>query len=203
MSKTVRLFVATCGGLLALSTLASSVKAQIAALPYPSIQIVGFTSIPANTCTDPFADVDVAANGNAATSDNFEIFANGALIYTWSGETMSWVSPSVPISSYGLSGATGMFAANSTLTARITSFAGANLSTADPTAGQVPAYVSEVSWNCTTGAQVGAIINQDLRETVAVTTLAPNALAFASLLLGLTGLCVASRREKKITRGAQ
>jgi hypothetical protein len=203
MSKGLKLFSATCSGLLALSTFVNSVNAQVAATPYPSIQIVGFTSIPSNTCTDPFADVDVAATGNASTSDNFEIFANGALIYTWDGETMSWVNPSVPISSYGMSGASGVFSADSTITGRITSFAGANQSASNPTTGQVPVYVSEVSWNCTTGVQVGEIVNRDLRETVAVTALAPNALVVASLLLGLIGLRIVSQREDKIAQRAQ
>ncbi len=162
-------------------------SAQSATVPFPSIQIAGFTNVPSNTCTSPAASVDVIANGNATTSDSYVVLVNGTLVFTWEGEDMAWANPPGPVSGYRIFGATGTFAANSVVTGRITTYAGVNSNVSDPTTGQVPAYSSEISWDCTTGAQVGAIVNRDLLAPAPVPTLNTGAFALLSLAIALAG----------------
>jgi hypothetical protein len=148
-----------CG--LATAALSSIAFAQFP--PPPFVRITGFLSTPSNTCTDPSASLDVIADGTSAHSDTYEIYVNGALHFRWAeGEDMSWVNGnSLP---YGLTSdaGSGSYVANTTIVGRITSYNRSNPSGPVFIAGE-PVYSSEISWNCTTGEQIGAIMNQDLR----------------------------------------
>lgn len=178
------------------AALAAPLAASAQSLPQPTIQITSFSEAPSGGCTEPNAVVTVFANGTAANSDTFLMLVNGALGYTWTGETMDW-SPAPPggANRYGIGGLSGSFAANSTITGRIVTYAGANTTAADPTTGQIAVYESEISWNCTTGAQVGPIVNRDLRVAVGVPVNAPFALLTAALALVIGGFAALRRRN--------
>ncbi|MGL5003639.1 MAG: hypothetical protein ACRDAM_11925 [Casimicrobium sp.] len=178
----------------ALSALVSassySTNATAQSLPLPSIQIGGFDAgSPSGGCTAPAANLNGLANGNANHSDSFAMLVNGALVYTWEeGERMEWVPVGGgAFSGYSVNGTLGAIAANSTITARIVTYGGANASATNPTTGQLPVFVSEISWNCSTGAQVGAVVNRDLRTAQAVPTLTSTWLGILFVLLAYIG----------------
>jgi hypothetical protein len=160
--------------------------------PPPSVQITGIdTSQPRGSCDLPAIELLVNANGNASHSDNFFVIANGELIYSWSGESMAWVNVA-GANTYSISAGTANLAPNTTVTARIDTYDSVNPDGPIFTAGDV-VYRSEISWNCTTGAPLGAISNFNLRANTVVPTLQPIALMCAALLLGLIG----ARQSKK------
>ncbi|MBS0590791.1 MAG: hypothetical protein JSR65_09150 [Proteobacteria bacterium] len=135
--------------------------------PFPSIQITGLAGTPSGGCTSPSIRVNLWANATSANSDNYTISVNGVVQYTWTGETSGYGPQPAPpggaaSNAYGINGLNGTFAANSTITGTITTYAGVAAS-GPVTAGQTPTYQSSISWNCTTGAQVGSIVNVDLR----------------------------------------
>jgi hypothetical protein len=174
---------------------ASAATIGLALGPLPSVQITGIDpSQPRGSCDLPAIELLVDANGNASHSDNFFVLANGVLIYTWSGESMAWVNVA-GANTYSISAGTANLAPNTTVTVRIETYDSVNPSGPIFTAGDA-VYRSEISWNCTTGAQLGAINNFDLRINTTVPTLQPTALVFAALLLGLIGV----RRSRKHAR---
>ncbi len=178
------------------AALAAPILAGAQGLPQPTIQITAFNGVPSGGCTAPRASVTVFANGTAANSDNFVMLVNGTLSYTWTGETMGW-SPAPPGGphGYGINGLSGSFAANSIITGRIITYAGTNATAPNPTTGQIPVYESEISWDCTTGAQVGSIVNRDLRAAVGVPVNTPFALLAAALALVVGGFAALRRRN--------
>jgi hypothetical protein len=174
---------------------ASAVTTAFALGPLPSVQITGIdTSQPRGSCDLPAIELLVNANGNASHSDNFFVLANGELIYSWSGESMAWVNVA-GANTYSISAGTANLAPNTTVTARIDTYDSVNPGGPIFTAGEV-VYRSEISWNCTTGAQLGAINNFNLRARAIVPTLQPTALVFVALLIGMIGV----RQSKKHVR---
>ncbi len=160
----------------------------------PFIRITGFVSgTVSGGCTAPSAELTVAAEGTAQHSDTFKMWVNGALTYTWTGETMAWVATSATPITYGINGATGAYAANAVITGKIVTYDGVNSTAANPTTGQRAVYESEISWNCTTGAQVGDIVSRDLRAPRDI----PSAPMYglAALMFALAGAGLHSRRR--------
>lgn len=176
--------------MIGLSAALGSVDALAQVAPY--VQVVSINS--AGTCDNPGANVTVNASGTSSNSDNFTIAANGSVYYTWTGETMSWASPA-GLHSYGINGGSATLAPNTTVTGVITAYAGAATS-GNPTTGQVPVYRTTVQWNCTTGAQVGTVLNEDLRFSV-VPTLSELGLLGLSGLAALLGLASLSTRRRR------
>jgi len=169
----------------------------LAQRPTPTIAITPDFLL-AGGCTNPGAIVSIFANGTAANSDTFTVLVNGVLAYTWTGETMHW-SPPPPggAGTYGFYGLIGVYPANTVLTGVVTTYEGANPSASDPTTGQKAVYVASVSWNCTTGARVGAITNLDVRLGPAPVN-SPGALFATAMSIGLAGLLWLRRRRKSI-----
>lgn len=155
---------AACWSIAASSLVASSlIAAQTTALA-PSIRIVGFATTPANSCAEPAVSVNVLADGDARHSDTYSILVDGRVRYHWvEGETMAWANTSAPLP-YGLTSdaLTGSFPANTVITGQILTYNGANPAGPVFTAGAA-VFISQISWNCTTGQQVGAVSNVDLR----------------------------------------
>jgi hypothetical protein len=172
-----------------IGALCASAAANLLAFgPFPSVQITGIdTSQPRGGCDAPSIELLVEATGSAFQSDNFYVLANGALIYRWTGESMAWVDPA-GANTYSIS--TGSVAANlpanTRVTAVIETYDSVNLVGPNFVAGNA-VYRSEISWDCTTGVQLGAIGNFDLRVNSVVPTLQPAAIALAALLLGFVG----------------
>jgi IPTL-CTERM motif len=165
-----------------------SAASALALGPFPSVQITGIdTSQPRGSCDAPSIELFVEANGTGSQSDNFFVLADGALIYSWTGESMTWVNTAGP-NTYSVStgGAAANLPANTRVTARIETYDSVNPAGPIFVAGNA-VYRSEISWNCTTGAQLGSVNNFDLRVNSIVPTLQPAALAFAALLLGFMG----------------
>jgi hypothetical protein len=131
----------------------------------PFVQITGFAAVPSNTCTDPGASLNVRASGTAAHSDSYAIFVNGTEHYSWrQGEDMSWATAaSEP---YGLNSdpGSGSYVENTIITGQIVTYSRSNPAGPVFIAGDA-VYMSEIRWNCTTGAQIGAIANVDLRSS--------------------------------------
>jgi hypothetical protein len=179
----------TCA--LALAAMLPTARAQQGITPF--VQILGFASIPIESCNDPGATLNVLANGTVAHSDTYAIFVNGALHYRWAeGEDMSWVSErALP---YGLNSnaGSGSFVANSTITGQIVTFSRSNPSGPIFTAGE-PVFSSQISWNCTTGEQVGPILNLDLRpQRVPL----PTPWWLLAALLAMAALCGQARLQR-------
>jgi hypothetical protein len=178
---------------IAVATSAATGQTPSSSPPTPFIRISGFApGSPDGGCSAPSANLIVVADGNARHSDNFTMSVNSALVYTWTGETMAWLVASAAPVTYSINGATGTFPANATVTGKITTYDGVNATAANPTTGQRAVYESEISWNCTTGAQVGAIVNRDLRTPRDVPSVSTLGLFF--LLLAITGIGLHSRR---------
>jgi hypothetical protein len=148
--------------------------------PLPSAQITGFVSPPINSCDLPYATLAVEANGDATTSDTFFIYANGSEIYRWSGENMSWAQPPGP-NTYSVAGEFAGLAPGTTLTAAIVTYDSANPLGPLFYAGNA-IYRSQISWNCTSGAQLGNLSNEDLRPRE-IPLLSTDALVGLALLL--------------------
>lgn len=187
MNQKLRFVAAAIG----LSAALGSVDALAQVAPY--IQVTSINST--GTCTSPGATVTVNANGTASNSDNYTLAANGSVFYTWVGETMSWAPVGGGPHSYGINGGSATLAPNTTVTGVITTYAGAATS-GNPTTGQVPVYRTTVQWNCTTGAQVGTVLNEDLRFSV-VPTLSELGLLGLSGLAALLGLASLSTRRRR------
>jgi hypothetical protein len=172
-----------------IGALCASAAANVLALgPFPSVQITGIdTSQPRGGCDAPSIELFVEANGSALQSDNFFVLADGALIYRWTGESMAWASPAgANTYSVNSGGVAANLPANTRVTAAIETYDSVNPVGPNFVAGNA-VYRSEISWDCTTGAQLGAIGNLDLRASSIVPTLQPVAIALAALLLGFAG----------------
>jgi hypothetical protein len=154
-------FLRAIGYLLIAMGIASIAHAQEATSPF--VQIVGFASNPGQSCVDPGATLNVLASGSGATSDTYAIFVNGTLHYRWAeGEDMSWVTASALPYGMNSNAGSGSYLPNSTITGQITTFSRSNPSGPIFIAGE-PVFSSEISWNCTTGEQIGPIVNLDFR----------------------------------------
>jgi hypothetical protein len=161
--------------------LATGFASAQASEPFPSIRILGFVAPPTNSCTVPYAELDVVANGNANTSDTFVIVVNGVERYRWGGETMVWANPPGP-NIYSIVGDALNLPANTMLTAIVTTYDSANPSSAVVYAGNAVTS-SQISWNCTSGQLVGGISNLDLRpKSVPALPIPSAALLLAALL---------------------
>ncbi|MBL8310487.1 MAG: IPTL-CTERM sorting domain-containing protein [Burkholderiales bacterium] len=175
--------------LLGVSTALASGHAFAQQAPY--IQIQSISSVNGG-CSTPGVSVSVIAYGNASHSDNFTIGANGAVHFTWTGETMGWASNNGSPQGYGINASSTAVAANTIMSGVITAYEGA-APTGNPTTGQRAVYRSTVQWNCTTGAQVGQVLNEDLRASV-VPTMSTGGLLGLSALIGLAAVAVRRRR---------
>jgi hypothetical protein len=127
----------------------------------PSLRIVGFVSPPINSCETPYAELNIVANGDADSSDTFFILANNVEIYRWTGETMAWAIPP-GANTYSVSGVPADLLPNTTITVRVVTYSGVNPGGSPVYAGDA-VTVSQISWNCTSGIQVGEIATFDLR----------------------------------------
>jgi hypothetical protein len=173
---------------------ASLSVAQATRDPSPSIRILGFADVPSNTCTEPSVSVNVVANGTAQHSDTYAILVDGTPRYRWAeGETMAWATSSEPLP-YGLTSdaLTGSFPPNTVITGQIVTYSESN--PAGPTfiAGNA-VFLSQISWNCTTGQQVGEATNIDLRPREPVPV--HGGAALAGLIAAIAG--VALRRTNR------
>jgi hypothetical protein len=185
VQRSAKIFLAN---VIAVSASAAIGQTPPASPPTPFIRITGFVSgSPSGGCLAPSADLLVIADGNSLHSDNFKMSVNSVLAYTWTGETMAWLATSPTPVTYGLNGAIGSFSANAIVTGKIITYDGANATATNPTTGQRAVYESEISWNCTTGAQLGAIINRDLRTPRDVPSVSMRELVLLALAIVVVG----------------
>jgi hypothetical protein len=156
--------------------------------------VVGFAVAPVSGCAVPNAEFLVEAQGDATTSDTFSIYANGALIYQWEGETMAWVATSPSPTTYTVAGEPVDLPQNTALTATITTFNQANSLGPIYTAG-AQVYRAQASWNCTTGEQIGSIVNADTRPKMVTAMTTP----WLASLAGLASIALLAG-QRRLTR---
>lgn len=186
---------AVCGSIATGALIVSSFSASQTAAPVPSIRIIGFATTPVNTCTEPAVTVDVLAAGDVRHSDSYSIVVDGRARYQWAeGETMAWANTNQALP-YGLTSdaLTGSFPANTIITGQIVTYNGSNPAGPVFTAGEA-VFVSQISWNCTTGQQIGPVSTVDLRPREPVPLRGGTLLA--ALLVVAAGLAARNVRAR-------